>query len=79
MLLKVKPDILVQAREELVNFLKKEIMKKKMTLKDKAEAAMRSAVREVVENHKKSGRPLSVWKNGKVVRVSAAKILRLAY
>lgn len=54
-------------------------MKKKMTLQDKAEAAMKSAVREVIENHKKSGRPLSVWKNGKVVRVSAAKLLRLAY
>jgi hypothetical protein len=51
-------------------------MKKKMTLQDKAEEAMKSAVREVVENHKKSGRPLSVWRNGKVMRISAAKALK---
>jgi hypothetical protein len=54
-------------------------MKKKMTLQDKAEAAMKSAVQEVVENHKKSGRPMSIWKNGKVLRVSAAKAMRLAH
>lgn len=47
-----------------------------MTLQDKAEAAMKSAVREVVENHKKSGRPLSVWRNGKVMRISAEKAMR---
>jgi hypothetical protein len=53
-------------------------MKKKMTWQDKAEAAMKDAVREVVENHKKSGLPLSIWKNGKVMRVSAEKAMRLA-
>jgi hypothetical protein len=56
-----------------------QIMKKKMTLQDKAEAAMKDAVQEVVENHKKSGRPMSIWKNGKVLRVSAAKAMRLAH
>jgi len=49
-------------------------MKKVLTLLDKAELAMKSAIREVVENHKKSGRPLAIWKNGKVVKVSAAKL-----
>jgi hypothetical protein len=35
---------------------------------------MKSAIREVVKNHKKSGRPLAIWKNGKVVKFSAAKL-----
>lgn len=50
-------------------------MKKYLTLQDKAELALKEAVREVIENHKKTGRPLVVWQNGKVARVSAAKIL----
>lgn len=49
-------------------------MKKRMTLQDKAEAAIKKAVKEVIENHKKTGRPLATWKNGKMVMVSANKI-----
>ncbi len=49
-------------------------MKKKMTLQDKAEAAMKKAVKEVVAKHKKSGRPLAVWKNGRTVLVPANKV-----
>ena len=49
-------------------------MKKRLSLHDKAELAMKSAIREVVEKHKKSGRPLIVWKNGRVVRVPANKL-----
>jgi uncharacterized protein (DUF362 family) len=45
-------------------------MKKKMSLQDKAEAALKKAVREVVERHKKTGRLLAVWENGKTVRIS---------
>ena len=45
-------------------------MKKRMSLQDKAEAALKKAVRRVVEQHKKSGRPLAVWENGKVVRIN---------
>ncbi len=40
-----------------------------MTLLDKAEAAMKEAVRKVVARHKKDGRPLFVWKDGKVKKV----------
>ncbi len=43
--------------------------KKRMTLQDKAELAMKEAVKEVVEHHKKTGRPLIVWEEGKVKRV----------
>ena len=45
-------------------------MKKRMTLQDKAEAALKKTVRGVVERHKKTGRPLAVWMNGKTVRIS---------
>ena len=45
-------------------------MKKRMSLQDKAEVALKKAVREVVKEHKKTGRPLAVWKDGKVVRIS---------
>lgn len=45
-------------------------MKKRMSLQDKAEAALKKAIQQVVEQHKKTGRPLAVWKNGKTVRIS---------
>ena len=37
-----------------------------MTILDKAEAAMKKAIKKVVAQHKKDGRPLFIWKNGKV-------------
>lgn len=46
------------------------IMKKKLSMQDKAELAMKAAVRQVVAEHKKTGRPLSIWKNGRAVHVS---------
>jgi len=42
-----------------------------MTLDQKAELAMKSAIRKLIKRHKKSGLPLIVWKNGKVARISA--------
>jgi hypothetical protein len=44
--------------------------KKRMTLQDKAWEAMKKAIRGVVAEHRKTGRPLIVWKNGKVARIS---------
>ncbi|MCK5494643.1 MAG: hypothetical protein KAJ14_16150 [Candidatus Omnitrophica bacterium] len=46
-------------------------MKKRMTLLDKAEEAMKKAVEKVVVEHQKSGRPLSVWANGRVKKIEA--------
>ena len=40
----------------------------------KAEQAMREAVYKVVKEHRKTGVPLAIWKNGKVVCVPAKKI-----
>ena len=39
-------------------------------IQEKAFAALKKAVRQVVERHKKTGRSLAVWQNGKVVRIS---------
>jgi hypothetical protein len=41
-------------------------MKKRMTIQDKAELALKEAVKEVFDEHKKSGRPLAVYEKGKV-------------
>jgi hypothetical protein len=49
-------------------------MKKKLSLQDKAELAMKEAIKEVVARHKKTGRPLAVWEKGKVVRISADSV-----
>lgn len=51
-------------------------MKKRLLLHEKALIALKEAVREVVERHKESGRPLAIWKNGKVAYVSAEQVLR---
>jgi hypothetical protein len=47
----------------------------KKTLHEKALKALKEAVKEVVERHKLSGRPLAVWKDGKVARIPASKLL----
>ncbi len=49
-------------------------MKKRLSMQDKAEVAMKVAVRKVVAEHKKNGRPLAIWKNGRAVNISADKI-----
>ena len=46
-------------------------MKKRRSLQDKAVIALKQAVKEVVEQHKKAGRPIAIWKHGKVKRVPA--------
>ena len=49
--------------------------KPKMSRMDKAVLkAMREAVKKLIEDGKKSGASLSIWKDGKVVVVPASKI-----
>jgi len=47
-----------------------------MSLQDKAFLALKEAVREVIERHKKSGRRLAIWEDGKVKRISASQALK---
>ncbi|MDO8525432.1 MAG: hypothetical protein Q7S07_02985 [Candidatus Omnitrophota bacterium] len=46
----------------------------KKTLQEKAFKAFKAAIRGVIEDHKRSGRPLSVWRNGRVMRISPDKV-----
>lgn len=45
-------------------------MRKRANILDKAEAAMEKAIKKVVAQHKKDGRPLVVWENGKVKKIA---------
>lgn len=42
-----------------------------LPLEVRAEMAMKEAVEGVVEAHIRSGRPIHIWRDGKVVEVSA--------
>ena len=48
-------------------------MKKRLSLQDKAELALKNAIRKLVAEHRKNGLPLYVWENGKVVNGMAKK------
>ncbi len=41
----------------------------------KAEKAMQRAFRQVLEEHKRLGQPVAIWRAGKVVRISANRLL----
>ncbi len=49
-------------------------MKKRLTMQDKAEIAMKVAVKKAIAAHKKNGRPIAIWKDGKAVNVPADSI-----
>ncbi len=44
-------------------------MKKRLTIQDKAEIAIKAAVRKAISEHKRNGRPVAIWKNGRAVNV----------
>ncbi len=41
-----------------------------------AHKAIKEAVRGVIEEHKRSGRPVVIWRNGKIAKVPASQLLR---
>lgn len=53
-------------------------MKKRLTLQDKAMLAMRAAIRDVIEQHRKDKMSLAVWdwKKNKVKYISPQSALR---
>ncbi len=42
----------------------------------KVEKALRIAVANTIEDHRRTGDPIVVWKNGRVVKIPASKIPR---
>lgn len=49
-------------------------MKKRLTMQDKAEIAMKVAVRKAIAERKKNGRPIAIWKDGRAVNIPADRI-----
>ena len=47
-----------------------------MSLGEMAEEALKKAVARVVEEHRKSGKPLAVWRDGEIVHVPADQLQR---
>lgn len=43
----------------------------------KAEKALKVAVAKTIEDHRKTGDPLAIWQDGKVIWVPAAKAKRI--
>lgn len=48
--------------------------RKSLTLHEKAKLALKEAIRNEIRDRKKTGRPLIVWKNGKVTRLSTKNL-----
>ena len=53
---------------------KKSKRDKAFALADLAERALKEAVREAIKDHKRTGDPIAVWRNGKVAKISAKAI-----
>ena len=45
-----------------------------LPLEVRAEMALKAAVEKVIEDHIRSGRPIHIWRDGKVVEVSAEEL-----
>jgi len=41
-----------------------------------AEKALKEAILEVLLDHKRTGHPVVIWRNGKVLKVAASQLLR---
>jgi hypothetical protein len=41
---------------------------------ERAEMAIKAAFEKVIESHIRDGRPISIWRDGKVVEVSAQEL-----
>jgi hypothetical protein len=45
-----------------------------LPLGERAEMALKAAVEKVIESHIRDGRPIYIWRDGKVVEVSAQEL-----
>ena len=49
-----------------------------LILQKKAEKALKQAVRQAIKDHARAGQPFVIWKNGKVIKMMASRLLRKA-
>ena len=47
---------------------------KRLSLGQKAEKALKEAVRKAIEEHRRAGQPIVVWQDGKVAKIPANKL-----
>ena len=47
---------------------------KRLSMGEKAEKALKIAVKKAFKEHKKAGVPIVVWKNGKIVKILPEKL-----
>ena len=45
-----------------------------LPLAERAEMALKAAVEKVVESHVREGRPLYIWRDGRVIELSAQEL-----
>jgi hypothetical protein len=50
-------------------------MASKESIPNKAERALKHAVRDLIKERRKTNDSLVIWKNGRVVRISARKLV----
>lgn len=48
--------------------------RRNLTLHEKADLALKDAIKNEIKIRKKTNRPLIIWKNGKVTRVSTKNL-----
>jgi len=53
---------------------KSNLRKKIRVLHIKAEKALKKAVSNAIKDHQRTGDPVVIWKNGKVMRVAANRL-----
>ena len=46
----------------------------KLPLHVRAQMALKEAVKEAIAEHARQGRPIFIWRNGKVVKISAREL-----
>lgn len=51
-------------------------MKTKRSISQEALKALREAVRHLIEEHRETGQPVIIWRNGRVVKESPGRLLR---
>ena len=60
-----------------LGMIKRKRTRGSLSLLQKAEKALHIAVAKTIEEHRLSGDPIVVWKNGRVVKIPASKIPRM--
>jgi hypothetical protein len=70
----MKPDTYKALVRNMGNTTKPPANILELPMGERAEMALKAAVEKVIEAHIRDGRPISIWRDGKVVEVSAQEL-----